>query len=131
MSTLRIGYDIFAGSRQAGTDSNVPGNIQLETAKSEKYKLQIQRLSDDKYWNATTGAWVASAPAEADELDFRGSYSNNGATQSAVRMLLMRLPTAIASSVTSAGFKVTAYASGDTPASEGVDMTLEFKPVTT
>jgi hypothetical protein len=130
MATLRIGYDLFAGSSQAGTDSSVPGDILLETAKALKYKLQVQRASDSYYWNATTGAFQSGAPAEADELDFFGSYSPSGATPQAVRRLRMKIPDAVATGITSAGFTVTAYATGDTPSSAGVDMTLEFAPMT-
>lgn len=126
--TLRIGYNLFAGSSQAGTDSNVPGDIQVETAKALKYKLRVVRASDSWYWNATTGAFQAGAPAEADELDFVGSYSLNGQSVPAIRRIAMKLPAAVIAGITSAGFTVTAYATGDTPATAGVDMTLEFKP---
>jgi hypothetical protein len=123
--TLKIGYDLFAGASQAGYNSGVPGVIQIETAKALKYKLRVVRASDSNYWNATTGAFQAGAPAEADELTVPGSVETSPA---AIRRLSMRLPAAAITGITSAGFTVTAYATGDTPASAGVDMTLEFQP---
>jgi hypothetical protein len=130
MATLRIGYDVFAGSSQAGTDASVPGNIQLETAKALKYKLKVQRLSDNYYWNNTTPAWQAGAVAEADELDFFGSFSNSGQSVPATRRLKMKLPAEVLADIDADGFVVVAYAAGDTPATEGVSMTLTYKPTT-
>lgn len=127
MASLRIGYDVFAGSSQAGTDAGNPGNIQLETAKDLSYKLKVQRLSDNYYWNNTTPGWQSGAVAEADELDFFGSEISNGG---AIRRLKMKLPKEVLAGITSAGCVLTAYAAGDTPATEGVAMTLAYKPVT-
>ena len=129
MATLRIGYNLFSGSSQAGTDDGTPGVIQLETAKALGYKLKVQRLSDSFWWNATTPAWQAGAVAEADDLDFTGSINDSGSV-GATRRLQMRIPNLVAAGITALGAKYTAYALGDTPASAGVDMTLEYKPIT-
>lgn len=123
--TLKIGYDLFAGASQAGTNSGVPGVLQLETAKALAYRIRLVRASDSYYWNETTGAFQAGATAEADELLIPGS---DGLRPGAIRRLAMRLPKEAIDDITAAGFTVTAYAAGDTPSSAGVDMTLEFQP---
>lgn len=123
--TLKIGYDLFAGASQAGTDSGVPGVLQIETAKALAYRVKVQRASDSYYWNETSGAFQSGAVAEADELLVPGS---DGLHPGAIRRLAMRLPKECIDGITSAGFTVTAYAAGDTPSSAGVDMTLEFQP---
>jgi hypothetical protein len=125
MATLRIGYDLFAGSSQAGTDGGVGGNVQIETAKALAYRLTIQRLSDNHFWDDTAQAFGAGDPAEADEYLVPGSAAPN---PSAIRRLLCKIPEAACLGITSAGFKIIAYAAGDTPSSAGVDMTLEFAP---
>lgn len=124
---LRIGYDLFAGSSQAGTDSSVPGNIQIETNQAKKYKLRVQRLSDSNYWNNTTPGWQAGAPAEADELDFRGS---DGVVLSSIRRCAMKLSGTILDGIDADGVVVTAYATGDTPATEGASLQINYKPTT-
>lgn len=129
MSSLRIGYDLFAGASQAGIDDGTPGNIQVETAKALKYKVKVQRLSDDKYWDTSTPGWEASEPAEADELDFVGSWNSTG-TLSATRRIAMKLPATLLAGVDSDGCVVTVYATGDTPATDGVAMTLAYQLVT-
>jgi len=123
--TLKIGYDLFAGASQAGTNSGVPGVIQIETAKALAYRLKVQRASDSYYWNATSGAFQSGAVAEADEILVPGS---NELRPGAIRRLMCRLPAECIAGITAAGFTVTAYAAGDTPSSAGVDMTLEFQP---
>jgi hypothetical protein len=125
MSILRIGYDLFAGTSQAGTDGGVGGNVQVETAKALPYYLTIQRLSDNYFWNNTSQAFQAGDPAEVDEYMIPGS---DGLQIGAIRRLLCKIPEAAAAGITAAGFKAIAYASGDTPSSAGVDMTLEFAP---
>lgn len=129
MAVLRIGYNLFAGSTQAGVDSSVPGDFQVETAKALGYKMKVQRLSDNYYWNNSTPGWQAGAVAEADELDFVGSSTESG-NMSAVRRLLMKLPKAVHDGIDADGCIVIAYALGDTPATAGVAITLPYKPVT-
>lgn len=125
MATLRIGYDLFAGSSQAGTDGGVGGNFQVETAKAGAYYAKVTRTADTYYWNNTTGAFTSTAVAEGDEILIPGS---NALQSSAVRRLMFKLPEACAALIAATGFKVTAYATGDTPSSAGVDLTLEFAP---
>jgi hypothetical protein len=116
MSTLKVGYDVFAGASQAGTDSGVPGLLTAETAKKGKHKVRIQRLSDNWYWNNTSGAFQAGATAEADELDFEGSYSASGrGIHPAIRRLKMRIPKEVVTGATAAGLKMYVYATGDSP----------------
>jgi len=122
MSTLRIGYNLFKAPSQAGTYENVAGVIQVETAKQLAYKVRVQRVSDSFYWNATTGAYQAGAPAEADEVTIPGSDSDRG-TQSSIRRLEWRPDLEICQGITAAGAIFTAYAVGDTP-SGGVVMHL-------
>jgi len=124
-AVLRIGYELLAGSSQAGTDGGVMGNIVVETTKAKKYYLTVQRLSDNHYWNNTTAAFGAGDPAEADEILIPGSDELH---PNAIRILKCTLPAACRTGITAAGFKVIAYATGDTPSSAGVDMTLEFAP---
>ena len=124
MATLRIGYDLFAGSSQAGTDSGIGGNIQIETAKAKAYYIKVTRTADTDYWNNTSGAFQAGAVAEADEICVQGS---NELSPKAVRRLMCKLPEALRTALTT-GCTITAYASGDTPSSAGIDLTLEYKP---
>lgn len=122
---LRIGYELLAGSSQSGTDGGIMGNIVVETMKAKKYFLTIQRLSDNYFWNNTTGAFQSGDPAEADEFPIPGS---DELYPKAIRILKCTLPATCRAGITAAGFKVIAYATGDTPSSAGVDMTLEFAP---
>jgi hypothetical protein len=130
MASLRVGYDLFAGSSQAGIDASISGVIQVETAKALKYKLKIKRLSDDKYWDTSTPGWETSEPAEADELDFVGSEVLTGQAPSALRRLQMRIPQTILEGIDSSGAIFTVYATGDTPATAGVAVTLAYQLVT-
>lgn len=70
MTALRIGYALFKGGSQAGVEdatlSFTPGNVEIETNEAKAYRLQIQRKSDDQYWNYTTGAWQAGDPTTND-----------------------------------------------------------------
>lgn len=124
MSTLRIGYNLFKASSQGGSGSE-GGTVQVETAKAKKYYLTIKRLSDNYYWNHTNGAYEVSDPAEADEFLIPGSDEVNPCVY---RRLECNLPEGARSGATSAGVTITAYATGDTPSSAGVDLTLEYKP---
>ncbi len=129
MADLRVGYDVFAGSSQAGQDSSVPGVLQAETSVKGLHKVQVQRLSDDEYFNATTLAFQAGVPAEADDLDFQGSESDRG-IQPAIARLSMRLPKEVNANVDSSGMTITVYGTGLTPAG-GVAITLAYQPTTT
>jgi len=125
-----MGYDMFAGSSQAGIDISLSGKLQLETAKALTYRLKVQRLSDNYYWNNTTPGWQAGAVSEADELVFFGSQVLSGGVPPALRRLTMRLPQTVLAGIDADGCTLTAYAAGDTPAVDGVSMTLSFKPTT-
>jgi len=129
MASLRIGYNLFKGATQGGTDSSTPGVIQIETAKALKYKLRVQRLSDNKYWDTSTPGWETSAPAEADELDFVGSDSQSS-NWGAIRRCAMRLSDTILAGIDGDGVIITAYASGDTIGTDGIPMTLSYELVT-
>jgi len=128
--SLKIGYDLFAASSQAGVNYGsakpTTGKIQLETAKNLGYKLKVQRLSDNNYWNNSTPGWQAGAVAEADELDFSGS-ENDRMIQPTIRRCEMRLPVEVLDGIDGDGCVLTAYAKGDTPATEGVAITLAYQ----
>lgn len=110
---LKVGYDIFAAPTQAGSTDATPGLLLAETVASGKHKVRLVRSQDGKYYNATTGVWDAGATAEADELNFAGSFSPSGpANGSSVRRLKMRLPNAVVAAVTSGTLAMTVYASG-------------------
>lgn len=122
---LKIGYDLFAGASQAGTDSGVPGVIQVETAKALSYHCRIQRLSDNQYYNASTKAYQAGAPAQSLEITIPGSDEVN---PSAIRRLMLRIPKEAQDGIVAAtGFTATVYANGDTPTG-GIAMTIVQKP---
>jgi len=122
MANLKIGYDIFAGSSQAGTDSSVPGNLIAETSQKGKHKVKVQRLSDNQYWDWVAEAWQAGLTAEGEDGDFEGSYPDSGrGTYAAVRRLAMKLPQDILDGLTAAGVKIWVYKTGDAP-SEYIQM---------
>ena len=118
--TLKIGYDLFAGASQAGTNSGVPGVIQVETAKALSYHCRIQRLSDNEYYNAVSKAFQAGAPVQSLEIEIPGSSE---VSPSAIRRLAFRVPKEAQDDITVAGAIYTVYADGDTPTG-GVAMTL-------
>jgi len=109
---LKVGFDIFAGTSQAGTDAGVPGNLQAETVVAGKHGIRVQRNSDNQYWNATTGAFQAGATAEADELYFRGSVSDRGIQPSKAR-LMEKLPKELLDGATAAGLTILVYPEGE------------------
>lgn len=121
---LKVGYDLFAGASQAGTNSGVPGVIQVETAKALSYHCRIQRLSDNQYYNASTKAFQAGAPAQSLEITIPGS---DEVSPSAIRRLMLRIPKEAQDGITTAGAVYTVYADGDTPAG-GVAMTIVQQP---
>ncbi|HUX79418.1 MAG TPA: hypothetical protein VMW10_06720, partial [Alphaproteobacteria bacterium] len=75
----------------------------------------------------TTPAFQAGAVAEADELVFFGSDALN---PNATRRCMMKIPALALAGIDADGCILTAYATGDTPSTEGVSMTLSFKPIT-
>ena len=122
MANLKIGYNIFEGSSQAGTDSSVPGTLIAETSQKGKHKVRVQRLSDNQYWDWVAEAWQVAATVEAEDGDFVGSFTDSGrATYAAVRRLSMRLPQDVLDGLTAAGVKIWVYKTGDTP-SEYIQM---------
>lgn len=129
MASLRIGYNVFSGSSQAGTDAGIPGTVQAETSQKGKHAIGVQRLSDNRYYNATTKVFDVARPAEADEIEFRGSDSDRG-IQPAIRRLEGRLPFECNDGITAAGFTVFVYPTGGQAGGNERTMTLVFKPTT-
>ena len=121
---LKVGYDLFAGASQAGTNSGVPGVLQAETEVALKHYCRIVRLSDNYYYNATTKAFQAGAPAQADEIEIPGSAELN---PSAIKRLAFRIPKEAQAGITAAGFTATIYGDGLTPAG-GVGITIIQQP---
>lgn len=108
---LKLGWDLFAGASQAGTDSGVKGCLVAEVPVAGKYYVQVQRLSDDEYWDFVAEVWQAGAPTDSENSAFVGSVGYSG-TGPAVRRLSMRLPAEMWAGVTSAGLKIWAYEDG-------------------
>lgn len=108
---LKIGWDLFAGSSQAGTDSSVAGLLVAEVPQAGKYYIKVQRLSDDEYWDFTAGAWQAGDTVDAENWEFPGSLGYSG-TGPAIRRLSARLPEEMWAGVTSAGCKIWVYEDG-------------------
>lgn len=125
MGNLKVGYNIFAGAAQTGSASTSKGIVQVETAAPGVHRLRIQRLSDDYYWNNTSKAFQAAAPAEALEVQIPGSEDTFGGNPT-FRRLSAKLSTEQVAGITAAGVKFTAYAAGDNPATEGASCTVEF-----
>lgn len=131
MASLRVGYNVFSGSSQAGTDSSVAGTIQAETATQGLHRIAIQRASDSEFYNATTQAYQAGAVAEADDLPFAGSTSDRG-IHPTIRRLEERLPKEAAQGIDADGATFSIYPDGSkgagSPAEQ--DITIGFKPTT-
>jgi hypothetical protein len=125
MSVLKVGYNVFAGASQAGTNSGTPGVVQAEVNQSKAYYMRIQELKDDEYWNNTTKAYVAGAPAQADEIQIQGSCPYSGSPNT-IRRLSDRIPYEALAGIAVEGCKITVYADGD--AGVGVSITLAYKP---
>lgn len=104
---LKVGFDIFAGASQGGTNSGVRGNLQAEAVVAGKHCVEVRRLSDNFYWNHTTQAYQGGQPAEADEMEFLGSAQTTIAP--AIRRLSMKLPDALIAGATAAGISVLVY----------------------
>jgi len=109
---LKVGFDIFAGTSQAGTDAGIPGNLQAETVVAGKHGIRVQRNSDNQYWNNSSGAFQAGATAEALELYFRGSVSARG-IQPAKMRLVEKLPKELLAAATAAGLTSLVYPEGE------------------
>jgi len=124
MPTLRIGYNLFKAASQS-TSALFGGTVQVETAKAKKYYLQVKRLSDNYYWNHTTLTFVTPAPAEAAMFLIPGS---DEVSPDVYRRLECPLPELCRAGITATGVTFTAYATGDTPSSAGIDLTLEYAP---
>ena len=130
MATTLVGYNIFKGASQAGTDDGTAGTIQIETSASGKYKVRLVRSADSYYWDTTSGtagAFVAGAPAPAAELDVPGSYNPSGPDDSAtIRRLEFRLPALVIAGVVSGTLTITAYPASSTPAASGKAVVVDF-----
>ena len=82
-------------------------------------------MSDNFYYNASTKAFQAGAPAQALEIEIPGSKESN---PQATRRLAFKIPKEAQDGIAAAtGATYTVYADGDTPAG-GVAMTLVFQP---
>jgi len=108
---LKIGWDLFAGSSQAGTDSSVAGLLVAEVPQAGKYYIQVQRLSDDNYWDFVAEGWQAGAPTDAENLEFPGSVGYSGSGP-AIRRLSARLPEEMWVDAASTGVKIWVYEDG-------------------
>lgn len=129
MASMRLGYNVFSGSSQAGTDAGIPGTVQAETSQKGKHVIGVQRLSDNRYYNATTQAFDVARPAEVDELEIPGSDSDRG-IQPAIRRLETRLPFECNDAIDADGFVVFVYPTGGQAGADERTMTLAFKPTT-
>lgn len=108
---LKIGWNLFAGASQAGTDSGVKGDLVAEVPLAGAYYIQVQRLSDDNYWDFAAEGWQAGAPTDSENLVFPGSVGYSG-TGPAIRRLAAKLPDEMWAGVTTAGVKIWVYESG-------------------
>jgi hypothetical protein len=120
----RAGFDIFDGSSQSGTNSNVPAVIQVETALPTPYYCQIQRISDNFYYNANTRAYQFLPPGISGDLLIPGSVE---ASPNSIRRLQMRVPDDARDGMNFEGAVYTVYAPVDT-ADYGVAIVATFKP---
>jgi hypothetical protein len=127
MSVLKVGYNVFAGASQAGTNSGTPGVVQAEVNQSKAYFMKIQELNANEYWNNTTKAFQVADPAQADEIEIQGSCPYSGSPNT-IRRLSDRIPYEALAGIVADGCKVTVYADGETPAADGVSITLAYKP---
>lgn len=121
---LKVGYNVFAGAAQAGTNDGTPGVVQAEVDSNVSYHMRIQRLSDDYYWNNSTGAFQASATAQAVEIMIQGSDQSSGSI-SAHRRLSDRIPYEALVGIDSDGCTVTVYPDG--ALASGVAITLAYE----
>jgi len=126
MASLKIGYDMFAGSSQAGTDSGVPGVIQVETAKAEPYKCRIQELDTNEYYDAVTRTFQGGATTPSEELTIPGSDEAN---PQALRRIAFRIPEEAQAGIGAAGATFTIYAATTDAVDSGQEsLTITFQP---
>jgi hypothetical protein len=123
MSTLRIGYALFKGASQAGVvfsaaNAATPGNVEIETNEAKAYKLQVQRLSNNEYWNGSTKAWQAGDPTTAD-ITVEGSDVVNPNPD---RRLIHRPSLDMCAGIDSDGVKFTVYPVGGTAGANGASV---------
>jgi hypothetical protein len=109
--TLKVGYDVFKGAAQAGTNDGTPGVVQAEVDTNVAYYMRVQRLSDSFYWNNTVKAFQAGVPAQADEIMMQGSDQDSGSV-AACRRLSDRIPYEAVIGIDGNGCTVTVYPSG-------------------
>jgi len=126
---MKVGYDIFAEPTQAGTDSGVNGVLCVETASALKHKVRVTRQQDGYYWNETNQAYESGATAEADELDFRGSFTESGSgSGNAIRRCQLRIPKLVADGATSTTVTFQVYLAGSAAAT-GTSIVMDFASV--
>jgi len=121
---LKVGYDVFKGAAQAGTNDGTPGVVQAEVDMDGAYYMRVQRLSDNFYWNNTTKAFQAGATAQTDEIMIQGSDQSSGSTSSQ-RRLSDRIPYEALIGIDSDGCIVTVYPDG--VIGSGVAITLAYE----
>jgi len=122
---LKVGFDIFAGTSQAGIDAGIPGNLQAETVAAGKHGIRVQRKSDSYYWNNTSGAFQSGATAEADELYFKGSVSHRNIQPSKAR-LMEKLPKELLDDSTADGLTILVYPEGEQATGAPTTATLDI-----
>lgn len=121
---LKVGYDVFKGAAQAGTNDGTPGVVQAEVDTNVAYYMRVQRLSDNFYWNNTTKAFQAGATPQADEIMMQGSDQTSGST-SAHRRLSDRIPYEALVGINASGCIITVYPDG--VIGSGVAITLAYE----
>jgi hypothetical protein len=126
MSVLKVGYNVFAGASQAGTNSGTPGVVQAEVNQSKAYFMRIA-IAGPNYWNNTTKAFVGAPPAQEHEIQIQGSCPYSGSPNT-IRRLSDRIPYEALAGIGADGCTITVYADGDTPGVDGVSITLAYKP---
>lgn len=125
MTYLRIGYALFKGASQAGvaiaaTNGATPGNVEIETNEAKAYKLQIQRLSDNQYWNSTTEAFQAGDPT-TDDVTVPGSDEVN---PNANRRLIYKPSLDMLALAGADGILFTVYPVGGTAGANGASVQI-------
>jgi hypothetical protein len=127
MSVLKVGYNVFAGASQAGTNSGTPGVVQAEVNQSKAYYMRIEELTGHTFWDKITKAYVAGPVTQANDIEIQGSCPYSGSPNT-IRRLSDRIPYEALAGIAAAGCTITVYADGDTPAVDGVSITLAYKP---
>lgn len=113
MSVLRIGYALFKGASQAGViGDKTPGNIEVETNEAKDYRVQVQRLSDNFYWNNTTKAFQAGDPTVDD---IKLTSTTDFSPRNCIRLTL-KPSLDMCAAITSAGALFSVYPTDDVAA---------------